>query len=133
MRNVEQISFGVMGRLQSILMEIYQNVGNYVPTLVWKKQAQELKQWKMYGIPFDQLPEAQKQKKNYTKLAEQLEVGHYISLLPKENSHTKTPDQVCGRAKYVQSLIKKRGGKAHFRIVRDKNNKFLEYQVYRVK
>ena len=133
MRNVEQISFGVMGRLQSILMEIYQNVGNYVPTLVWKKQAQELKQWKMYGIPFDHSLRRKNKKRITQKLAEQLEVGHYISLLPKENSETKTPDQVCGRAKYVQSLIKKRGGKAHFRIVRDKNNKFLEYQVYRVK
>lgn len=133
MKNVAKILSGGMGQLQSTLMVICQNVGNYVPTIVSIKQAKELKQWKKYGIPFNQIPEAQKQKKNYTKLAEQLKVGHYISLLPKENSQTKTPDQVCGRAKHVQSLIKKRGGKAHFRIVRDSNNKFLEYQVYRVK
>ena len=68
MRNVAKILSGVMGQLQYISMGIYRTVTRYVPTIVSIKQAQDLKEWNRSGMPFDLIPEAQKQKKDYTKL-----------------------------------------------------------------
>lgn len=126
MRNVAKILSGVMGQLQYISMGIYRTVTRYVPTIVSIKQAQDLKEWNRSGMPFDLIPEAQKQKKDYTKLADQLKVNEFIALTP--DSHIKSNVQLQGRARYVQRLLRKNGKISSYRKISDN-----EYRVYRVK
>ena len=121
-----KILSGGMGQLQSTLMVIYQNVGNYVPTIVSIKQAQDLKEWNKSGMPFDLIPEAQKKNKDYTKLAKQIKVNEFISLTP--DNFAKTNKQLQGRAKYVCRLLRKEGKTSSFRKISDQ-----EYRVYRIK
>jgi len=117
---------GVMAQLQSTLMEICRSVGNYVPTIVSIKQAQDLKNWNRSGMPFDLIPEAQKQKKDYTKLANQLKVNEFIALTP--DNVIKSNVQLQGRARYVQRLLRKNGKISSYRKITEN-----EYRVYRIK
>ena len=117
-----------MAQLQSTFMEICRSVGNYVPMNAWIKRATTSKNYNKSGIIFDQVPEAQKQKKDYMIIAEKLEINEFMSLVPEKNGSIKTTKQLSARARNVQKHLRKSGKMTSYRQISEN-----EYRVYRIK